>query len=159
MASSEGRLYNSAFYAMKNTKTPLKISILQVVCSTFLGFMGLYLVTNIYQRSDLWTPVVLTLSSSVASWIAWWSSRRNLNKILGVEIENTKGYKMKLILVALGSSFLALGLKLGINSLNHQMSFLNNSVFNAILTLTVFGLFYLWLTMKFKLTENVKLRF
>ncbi|HPI41293.1 MAG TPA: lipid II flippase MurJ, partial [Pseudobdellovibrionaceae bacterium] len=159
VASSEGRLFNSAFYAMKNTQTPLKISILQVVSSTFLGLMGLFLVTQVFQRQDLWTPVVLTLSSSVASWIAWFSARRNLNKTFGAEFGSTKGYKTKLILIALGASFLALGVKWGVNSLNQWVSFSMNSVLNAFIVLTVFGLFYLWFSVKFKLTENVRIRF
>jgi putative peptidoglycan lipid II flippase len=38
LASTQGRLYSSAFYALKDTRTPLRFAIVRVVLTTILGY-------------------------------------------------------------------------------------------------------------------------
>lgn len=83
LASTLGRLYSSAFYSLRDTRTPLKFSVIRVLVTTALGyFMGLML-PQILGIPTWWGTAGLTASAGMAGWIEFYLLRRHLNKIVG----------------------------------------------------------------------------
>ena len=42
LASAQGRLYSSAFYALKDTRTPLLFAVIRVALTTVLGYLAAF---------------------------------------------------------------------------------------------------------------------
>jgi putative peptidoglycan lipid II flippase len=83
LASTLGRLYSSAFYSLRDTRTPLKFSIIRVILTTVLGyFMGLKLPT-LLGLEGYWGTAGLTASAGIAGWVEFVLLRRALNKVVG----------------------------------------------------------------------------
>jgi len=83
LASTLGRLYSSAFYSLRDTKTPLRYSILRVVLTTSLGYlMGLEL-PGVLNLDAKWGTVGLTISAGFAGWVEFLLLRRHLNQLIG----------------------------------------------------------------------------
>lgn len=82
LAATMGRLYSSTFYALHETKIPLKCSIARVGITAVLGY-GLALeVPHLLGLKPFWGIVGLTISSGVASWVEYlllrWILRRRI---------------------------------------------------------------------------------
>ena len=83
LASTLSRLYSSAFFALHDTRTPLRISLVRVVVATALGaWMALRLPAAL-GIAPLWGAAALALSSSVVGWIEFVLLRRRLNARIG----------------------------------------------------------------------------
>jgi putative peptidoglycan lipid II flippase len=83
LASTSGRLYSSAFYALRNTRTPLKFAIVRVVLTLVLGYfcaLPLPLLLHIDRR---WGVAGLTLSAGIAGWVEFVLLRNALHKRIG----------------------------------------------------------------------------
>ncbi len=153
VSSTEGRLFNSTFYSLNNTKTPLRWSIVQVSVSTLLGSVGIYVIRTEMQIQELWTPLVLTLASSFASWVVWYGVRKKLRQILG-RWASSLSYKLKL----LGVSVLCAGLAFVVGAVLNQWggsSTLIDPRLGSFLQLLVYGVFYLGISYKLKLFKNI----
>jgi putative peptidoglycan lipid II flippase len=75
LASTMGRLYSSAFYALRDTRTPLKFAILRVILTTLLGILAAF---------PLKLGVAgLTASAGVSGWVEFTLLRRALNGRIG----------------------------------------------------------------------------
>jgi putative peptidoglycan lipid II flippase len=82
-ASTLGRLYSSTFYALQDTRSPMRIAILRVVVVTILGYVS-------GVRLPLWLGVdpaygivCLTSASSLAGWLEFVLLRRKLTIRIG----------------------------------------------------------------------------
>jgi putative peptidoglycan lipid II flippase len=83
LAATMGRLYSSAFYALRDTRTPLRYAILRVLLTAGLGvFCGLYL-PGLLQKDARYGAAGLTASAGVAGWIEFWLLRRGLERRIG----------------------------------------------------------------------------
>jgi putative peptidoglycan lipid II flippase len=83
LASTLGRLYSSAFYSLRDTRTPLRYSIIRVVLTTVLGWlMGLKLPELLHQDAS-WGTAGLTASAGLAGWVEFLLLRRSLNRKIG----------------------------------------------------------------------------
>jgi putative peptidoglycan lipid II flippase len=75
LASTLGRLYSSAYYSLRDTRTPLRFAIVRVVLTTGLGWLFAF-------PLELGVPG-LTVSAGIAGWIEFALLRRSLNRRIG----------------------------------------------------------------------------
>jgi putative peptidoglycan lipid II flippase len=83
LATSLGRLYSSAFYALLDTKTPLRFAIVRVTMTTILGFlMGLWIPR--WLGLDVhWSLAGLPASAGISGWVEFVLLRRALTRKIG----------------------------------------------------------------------------
>ncbi|MGI8467191.1 MAG: murein biosynthesis integral membrane protein MurJ [Pyrinomonadaceae bacterium] len=83
MASTLGRLYSSTYYALKDTRTPLKFAVIRVILTTILGYFCALYVPPMLGLEIQWGTVGLTLTAGIAGWVEFLLLRRSLNKKIG----------------------------------------------------------------------------
>lgn len=83
LASTMGRLYSSTFYALRDTRNPLKYAITRVVLATIMGTTLALVVVPQIELHDRWGVVGLTAASGFAGWIEFFLLRRKLNRRIG----------------------------------------------------------------------------
>ena len=83
LASTLGRLYSSTYYALRDTRTPLRYAVIRVALTTGLGYLcalPLPIWLGIERR---WGVAGLTASAGVAGWVEFTLLRRTLNARIG----------------------------------------------------------------------------
>ncbi|MEO7933834.1 MAG: murein biosynthesis integral membrane protein MurJ [Chthoniobacterales bacterium] len=83
LAATLGRLYASTYYALQDTKTPLKFAIIRVVLVTVLGYWAAVILPGWMGWSAVWGGAGLTASAGVAGWVEFFLLRRKLNQKIG----------------------------------------------------------------------------
>jgi len=83
LASTMGRLYSSAFYALKDTRTPLRVAILRVVLTIALGYFFGLRFCPLVGIDSRWGTVGLTATAGVAGWVEFFCLQRLLNREIG----------------------------------------------------------------------------
>jgi putative peptidoglycan lipid II flippase len=83
MASTLGRLYSSTYYALKDTRTPLKFAVIRVFLTTVLGYISAIYVPPMLGVEIQWGTVGLTLTAGIAGWVEFLLLRFSLNKKIG----------------------------------------------------------------------------
>lgn len=83
LASTQGRLYSSAFYALKDTRTPLRFAIVRVSLTTVLGYICALPLPHLLGIDQKWGAAGLTASAGVAGWIEFLLLRHALAKRIG----------------------------------------------------------------------------
>lgn len=111
LASTLGRLYSSTYYALRDTRTPLKFAILRVSFGAALGYFCSIHLPRLLHIDPKLGAAGLTVASGTAGWIEYLLLRRSLNRRIG-----TTGlpvsYTAKLWLGALIGAGLAWAVKL-----------------------------------------------
>ena len=83
LASTLSRLYSSAFFALHDTRTPMRISLVRVAAATVLGAWMALKLPAMLGIAPLWGAAALALSSSLVGWLEFALLRRRLNARLG----------------------------------------------------------------------------
>jgi putative peptidoglycan lipid II flippase len=83
LSSTLGRLYSSAYYALRDTRTPLRFAIVRVVLTTVLGYLFAIPLPRLLGIEVRWGAVGLTISAGLASWVEFTLLRRRLNARIG----------------------------------------------------------------------------
>ncbi len=83
LASTLGRLYSSTYYALQDTKTPLRYAVVRVVLTTVLGYLSALPLPHALGIDARWGVAGLTISAGVSSWIEFALLRRTLNRRIG----------------------------------------------------------------------------
>jgi putative peptidoglycan lipid II flippase len=83
LASTLGRLYSSTYYALRDTRTPLRFAVIRVVLTTALGYLCAIIVPPLLGIDRLWGTAGLTASAGVSGWVEFVLLRGTLNKRLG----------------------------------------------------------------------------
>ncbi|HEV2863401.1 MAG TPA: murein biosynthesis integral membrane protein MurJ [Pyrinomonadaceae bacterium] len=133
MPATLGRLYASTFYALHDTRTPLRFAALHVFLATALGYLFALPLPDALGIPRQWGAVGLTASAGLAGWIELVFLRRKLNRRIG-PTGLPAAYSFKLWAVAILCAAVAWGLKLLLAGL-HPIPL-------AALVLTPFGLLY-----------------
>jgi putative peptidoglycan lipid II flippase len=83
LASTLGRLYSSTYYALRDTRTPLRYAIVRVVLTTALGYLFAFPLPRLLGIPMLYGAAGLTASAGIAGWIEMLLLRSTLNAQIG----------------------------------------------------------------------------
>ncbi len=137
LASTQGRLYSSAFYALKDTRTPLRFALTRVALTTVLGYLCSQPLPVALGIDPQWGVAGLTASAGVSGWLEFLLLRRALVGRIGA-ISSVRGYQFRFWLTAMGAAALAWGAKIAAGPSLHP-------VLLALAVLTPYGVTYLLL--------------
>ena len=83
LASTLGRLYSSTYYALRDTRTPLRYAIVRVVLTTGLGYLFAIPLPRALGIAQMWGAAGLTASAGLAGWVEMLLLRSTLNARIG----------------------------------------------------------------------------
>jgi putative peptidoglycan lipid II flippase len=83
LASTMGRLYASTYYALHDTRTPLRFAVLRVALTILLGYLFALPLPRALGIDPRWGAAGLTASAGIAGWIEFLLLRRTLNRRIG----------------------------------------------------------------------------
>jgi len=133
LASTLGRLYSSAYYALRDTRTPVGYAIVRVALTTVLGYVCAILVPRWLGIPAMWGAAGLTASAGVAGWIEMLLLRGTLNQRIGRTGLAASDVAKLWASASLGAA-VAWGIKLALPPLNPAVT--------AILVLGPYGLVF-----------------
>ena len=145
LASTLGRLYASTYYALHDTRTPLRFAVVRVFLTTVLGYLFSLPLPDALGVPRQWGAVGLTASAGLAGWVEFALLRRALNRRIG-RTGIPFSYVSKLWLSAAASAAVAWGIRLLVGRV-HPIPL-------AVLVLTPYGLLYFALTSAWGLSES-----
>ena len=137
VASTVGRLYSSAYYALRDTRTPLRYAVLRVVLTTVLGYLAALPLPKLLGIDPKWGVAGLTASAGVAAWLEFVLLRRGMEQRIG-RMQFPVTYFAKLWLSAIVGAGVDWGIRLGLHPQHPQAA--------AALVLIPYALVYLGLT-------------
>jgi putative peptidoglycan lipid II flippase len=111
LAATMGRLYNSAFYALFDTRTPLRFAMIRVALTLVLGYLCAIPLPPMLGIAQKWGVAGLTVSAGIAGWVEFAMLRFALNQRVGWT-GLSRSYLAQLWSLALGAAALAFVLKL-----------------------------------------------
>ena len=112
VASAQARLYSSAFYALRDTRTPLWFAVARVTLTGLLGYLCAYPLPRLLGL-PIWTGVAgLTASAGVAGWVEFYLLRRAISRRIGPS-GMPKGQLVRLWGAGIAAGLLSLGLMRG----------------------------------------------
>ena len=151
LAATQARLYSSAFYALKDTRTPLRFAALRVALGGSLGlFNGLWLPKVLGLDPALGAPF-LAATSGLAGWVEFLLLRRSLTARVGEAALPTS-----LLLRLWGAAALAGAAGVGVRSLAAQVPWLHWAPLRAMAVFGAFGAVYLAATAALGVPEAVR---
>ncbi|MGH7652174.1 MAG: murein biosynthesis integral membrane protein MurJ [Gemmatimonadaceae bacterium] len=83
LASTMGRLYSSTFYALRDTKTPLRYAVVRVILTSGLGYFFALVLPGLLGVDPKLGAAGLTASAGIAGWVEFFLLRRELDKRIG----------------------------------------------------------------------------
>jgi putative peptidoglycan lipid II flippase len=83
LASTLGRLYASTYYALHDTRSPLRYAIVRVILTTGLGYLFAIPLPPLLGIHPKWGVAGLTVSAGIAGWVEFALLRRTLNRRIG----------------------------------------------------------------------------
>ena len=144
LASTLGRLYSSTYYALRDTRTPLRYALVRVFLTTILGYIFAFYVPRWLGLPETWGAAGLTVSSSIAGWFEMALLRRTLNHSIG-KTGLPATYTLKLLVAALAGAATAWTVKLNLPPLH--------PIITAVVVLAPYGLAYFVITAAFRIPE------
>ena len=137
VASTVGRLYSSAYYALRDTRTPLRFATVRVILTTVLGYLCSRPLPRLLGVDPFWGAAGLTASAGFAAWVEFTLLRRGMNLKIG-RSEFPTSYFARLWLAAIVGAAVAWGAKLALHP--------QRPLIAAVLILVPYGAVYLGLT-------------
>ena len=83
LASTLGRLYAASYYALRDTRTPLRYALVRVTITAALGYVSAIHLPVLLAIPLHWGAAGLTASAGVAGWVEMLLLRRTLNARIG----------------------------------------------------------------------------
>jgi len=83
LASTLGRLYSSTYYALRDTRTPLRYAVVRVALTSVLGYLCSIPLPHLLNIDSRWGAAGLTASAGIAGWVEFVLLRRGLNRRIG----------------------------------------------------------------------------
>jgi putative peptidoglycan lipid II flippase len=148
LASTLGRLYTSAYWALRDTRTPFRFASLRVVLTAGLGWLLAFPVTRRLGIPAHMGLVGLTLSSGLAAWIEFSLLRSSMNRRIG-KTGLVFSETAKLAGIAIGAAALAFGAKLATGGWPPLIA--------GMIVLSVYGLMYFGTAAVLNVPEATKL--
>lgn len=129
LASTAGRLYSSAFYALRDTRTPLYYALIRVALTLVLGYAFALPLPRLLHISSSWGVAGLTLSAGMAGWVEFALLKRGLTRRIG-RVPSSRGRLVRLWLSAVLAAAVGFFVKRGLPS--------NRPVITGLLVLLIF---------------------
>jgi putative peptidoglycan lipid II flippase len=145
LASTLGRLYSSTYYALRDTRTPLRFAIVRVALTTILGYVFALPLPHLLGINPKWGVAGLTASAGIAGWIEFALLRHSLNRRIG-RTGLSASYVVKLWIAALLAAAIGWAFKLMLGNL-HPIPL-------AAVVLGGYGVAYFGITFFLKLPES-----
>ncbi len=134
LAVTMGRLYNSAFYSLNDTRTPFRLATLRVTVALMLGYLFAIVAPPVLGIPSRWGVAGLTASAGLSGWLEFAMLRTRLNRRIG-ETGLARAYVAKLWALALAAGAGALAVKFAVTGAAPSLE--------ALAVLPVFGAIYL----------------
>jgi putative peptidoglycan lipid II flippase len=83
-----GRLYSSTFYAIQDTRTPMRFALVRVSTGIALGFLLAVYLPRRFGIEAAWGAPGLAFAGSVAGWLEFVLLRRSLTRVVGQPVRN-----------------------------------------------------------------------
>jgi putative peptidoglycan lipid II flippase len=144
LASTLGRLYSSTYYALRDTKTPLRYALVRVVLTTVLGYLCAIPLPRLLGVPAVWGAAGLTASAGVAGWVEMLMLRRTLNGRIG-RTGLPSGYVARLWTAALAGAAAGWAVKTALPALHPALA--------AVAILGSFGLIFVAATLALRVPE------
>jgi putative peptidoglycan lipid II flippase len=134
LASTQGRLYSSAWYALHNARAPLKYALVRVALTTLLGYFAAIHLPGLLHVASRWGAAGLTASAGLAGWVEFLLLRSSIDRRIG-PTRLSAGYAARLWGPALLGAALGWGVLLLLNGRTSPIA-------TALLVLLPFGAVY-----------------
>ncbi len=144
LASTLGRLYSSGFYALRDTRTPLRFAIVRILLTTLLGYLAALPLPHLLGIEPRWGVAGLTVSAGIASWVEFTLLQRGIRRRVG-HVGVPLGFLAQVWLAAILAAAAARGLDYVLGPRNH--------IFLAVLVLGLYGMVFFAVTLAMKLPE------
>jgi putative peptidoglycan lipid II flippase len=148
LASTWGRLYASTYYALHDTRTPLRFGITRVALNIALGYLFAVVIPVRVGVDPRWGVAGLTLASGMAGWIELVLLRRTLDRRLG-----PTGVPLRFVAMLWGSAAVA-ALAAWVVKLAVQGQ---HPLLIALFSLGMYGVTYFAITADLRIPESRKL--
>jgi putative peptidoglycan lipid II flippase len=155
LASTMGRLYSSTFYAMRDTKTPLRYAVVRVALTTLLGYFFALVLPGLLGLDRKLGAAGLTASAGLAGWVEFYLLRRELDKRIG-RTRLVPSRMVRLWGAALAGAAIPWAYKFAMDRTSPILSIHEMAVrtkLMALVLLCVYGLAYLGITAAFGIPE------
>jgi putative peptidoglycan lipid II flippase len=144
LASTLGRLYSSAYYALRDTRTPLRFAIVRVLLTTALGYLAALPLPRLLGIEPRWGVAGLTISAGIASWVEFTLLQRGVRLRVG-HVGVPLGFLAQVWLGALVAAAAARGLTYALGPRGH--------ILLAVLVLGLYGIVFFVVSLGMKLPE------
>jgi len=132
-----GRLYASTYYALHDTRTPLRFAVVRVILTVGLGYLFALPLPRALGIDSRWGAAGLTASAGIAGWVEFAVLRRALNARIG-----ETGLPVLLTIRLWGAAAAGAGAAWGLRPVVPP----GHPIAAAIVLLTVYGGVYFFLT-------------
>jgi putative peptidoglycan lipid II flippase len=111
LASTLGRLYSSTYYALRDTRTPLRYAIVRLMLTTGLGYLFAIPLPRWVGVAPMWGAAGLTASAGIAGWVEMLMLRRTMNARIG-QTGLSASYLMRLWVASIAAVAVGWGIRL-----------------------------------------------
>ena len=144
LASTLGRLYSSTYYALRDTRTPLRYALVRVALTTVLGYGFAIPLPRWLGIASVWGAAGLTASAGIAGWVEMLMLRRTLNSRIG-RTGLPANYVVKLWTAASAAAAAAWAAKIAVPALH--------PVVTAVLVLGPYGIVFFGAVLALRIPE------
>jgi len=144
LASTLGRLYSSGFYALRDTRTPLRFAIVRVLLTTLLGYLAALPLPRLLGIEQRWGVAGLTISAGIASWVEFTLLQHGIRRRIG-QAGVPISFLAQVWLAALVAAAAARGL---LSALGHR-----GPILLAVFVLGLYGIVFFAVALALKLPE------
>jgi putative peptidoglycan lipid II flippase len=145
LASTLGRLYSSGYYALRDTRTPLRFAIVRVLLTSLLGYLAALPLPRLLGIEPRWGVAGLTISAGIASWVEFTLLQRGIRRRIG-QVGVPPGFLAQVWLAALIAAAAARGVLIAIG---HR-----GPIVLAAIVLSVYGILFFGVSTLLKLPEG-----
>ena len=144
LASTLGRLYSSGFYALRDTRTPLRFAIVRVVLTTALGYLAALPLPRLLGIEPRWGVAGLTISAGIASWVEFTLLQRGIRQRVG-PVGVPLAFLLQVWIAALAAAAVSRGFLFTLGHRGH--------ILLAVIVLSIYGVVFFGVSMALKLPE------
>jgi putative peptidoglycan lipid II flippase len=111
VAVTMGRLYNSAFYALGDTRTPFRLASVRVTLALVLGYLFAIVLPPAAGIPARWGVAGLTIASGLSGWVEYLLLRSRLSGRIGA-VRIDRSYVIRIWMIALAAGLAGYAAKL-----------------------------------------------